>query len=92
MKSSELWKETAACLGLGPLMWFDEDATEDPHCRERRRRAKEICAGCPVGSECLEYALRSNEKYGIWGGLEPRERVALKRRRRVTEQRMRRGA
>jgi hypothetical protein len=40
-------------------------------------RAKRICATCPVTAECLDYALRHGEKYGVWGGLTPRARRRL---------------
>jgi WhiB family redox-sensing transcriptional regulator len=31
--------------------------------------------------ECLEYALRHGEKFGIWGGMSERERRRLRRQR-----------
>ena len=33
-----------------------------------------MCRGCEVQPECLEYALRHGEKFGIWGGMSERER------------------
>jgi WhiB family transcriptional regulator, redox-sensing transcriptional regulator len=45
--------------------------------RVRESEAKRICAGCPVQRECLEYALRVREPFGIWGGLNETERRAL---------------
>jgi len=43
--------------------------------RERRElRAKSICRICPVGAECLDYAMTIREPYGIWGGLTEAER------------------
>ena len=44
---------------------------------ERERRAKEICSGCPVTGECLDYALTIREPHGIWGGLNEGERRLL---------------
>lgn len=41
--------------------------------------SKQLCKGCPVMSECLSYALKNNEKYGIWGGMTPKERRKLRR-------------
>jgi hypothetical protein len=35
------------------------------------------CMGCPVRGECLVYALASEQRHGIWGGLAPHERAAL---------------
>ena len=44
------------------------------------REAKRVCLSCDVRSECLEYALAHDERFGIWGGLSERERRRLKRR------------
>jgi len=35
--------------------------------------------GCEVRSECLDYALANDERFGIWGGLSERERRKLRR-------------
>jgi WhiB family redox-sensing transcriptional regulator len=43
------------------------------------REAKKVCLGCDVRSECLEYALANDERFGIWGGLSERERRRLKK-------------
>ena len=40
------------------------------------RKAKALCARCPVRRECLSYALKRNEDHGIWGGTLPSERKA----------------
>ncbi len=42
----------------------------------RERRAKAICASCPVLEPCLDYALTIREPHGIWGGLNEMERRA----------------
>lgn len=36
--------------------------------------AKAICNGCPAQQPCLEYALRTNQTDGLWGGLTPDQR------------------
>jgi WhiB family redox-sensing transcriptional regulator len=41
------------------------------------REAKAVCAGCPVRTPCLEYALAHDERFGVWGGLSERERRRL---------------
>ncbi|MET8545225.1 WhiB family transcriptional regulator [Kitasatospora sp. NPDC004799] len=56
------------------------------------RRAKMICAGCPVRTMCLELALERREPYGIVGGLTADERAALHRRRLRDTARERRAA
>ena len=45
----------------------------------RERKAKAICAVCPVRVECLNYAIRIREPHGVWGGLNEIERRAMLR-------------
>ena len=45
------------------------------------REAKEVCRGCEVRHDCLEFALQNGEKFGIWGGLSERERRRIRRQR-----------
>lgn len=37
--------------------------------------AKDICAACPVITQCLNYAIDNNIAWGIWGGMTPAERI-----------------
>ena len=41
--------------------------------------AKAICATCPVQQECLDFALKTRQEFGIWGGTTEDERRALAR-------------
>lgn len=38
--------------------------------------AKDACSTCPVIKECLSFAVRNNERFGIWGGMTYTERQA----------------
>jgi WhiB family redox-sensing transcriptional regulator len=69
------WVVQASCLGCDPELFY-------PGRGESCREAKAVCAGCPVRVECLEYALETGEKLGIWGGASERERRRLRARRR----------
>lgn len=42
-------------------------------------RAKEMCTQCPVRAACLEWALDSGERYGVWGGMAAHERRRFRR-------------
>ncbi|WP_447004256.1 WhiB family transcriptional regulator [Saccharothrix isguenensis] len=67
------WQERALCAQTDPEAFFPEKGGST-------REAKRICLGCEVRSECLEYALQHDERFGIWGGLSERERRKLKKR------------
>jgi len=41
---------------------------------EQIAKAKAICADCLVRRECLAFALRTQQVYGIWGGASEEER------------------
>jgi WhiB family redox-sensing transcriptional regulator len=70
------WWFSALCRGVDPELWFPDRGGDT-------RPAKEVCRGCPVRTECLEYALGNSERFGIWGGLSERERRALRQFRRA---------
>ena len=40
--------------------------------------AKKVCEGCPLVAKCLQFALETNEEWGVWGGFTAEERKALK--------------
>ena len=46
-----------------------------------QNKAKQLCSGCPVRTECLAEALDNQIEWGVWGGMTERERRALLRRR-----------
>ena len=75
------WQDRAACRGRDVVLFFGPDGERQPERENRERRAKELCASCPVQLECLGYAVSRPEKYGTWGGLNEDERSAERRRR-----------
>src|SRR6202161_506889 len=68
------WQIRANCMGVDPDLFFPERGAST-------REAKEVCRGCVVREDCLEYALANGEKFGIWGGMSERERRGLRRAR-----------
>lgn len=75
------WQDDAACRGEDLVLFFGPGAERPTERDIRERKAKAICSGCPVRSECLGYALARPEKYGAWGGLNEDERASERRRR-----------
>lgn len=68
------WIADAACARADPDEWF-------PSVGGSTRRAKRICAGCPVQPACLDYALTNHIREGVWGGVSDRDRVKLEKGR-----------
>ena len=67
------WQVDALCAQTDPEAFFPEKGGST-------RDAKRVCTTCDVRSQCLEYALQNDERFGIWGGLSERERRRLRRR------------
>ncbi len=67
--------DDALCAQTDPEAFFPEQGGST-------RDAKAICASCEVSAECLAYALRNDERFGIWGGFSERERRKLKKEQR----------
>ena len=78
------WQDLANCRGADPDLFFPERGAST-------RTAKGICRECSVKNECLEFAIVSSEKFGIWGGLSERERRKIRRQRAVAAERRRAG-
>lgn len=74
------WRAASACLGADPDVFFP---IATGRAGERQAaKAQRICERCRVQRECLEFAMRTGEAHGIWGGTTPEERVRVRRRRR----------
>ncbi|MEO8107691.1 MAG: WhiB family transcriptional regulator, partial [Actinomycetes bacterium] len=69
----EDWSARAACRTTDPDALFVQGAAQN--------RAKALCSGCVVRTECLADALDNVVEFGVWGGMTERERRALLRRR-----------
>ena len=78
MSTHELeWRMLGACRGLDASVFYPEND-------EEAEIAKQVCEGCGVRAACLEFALASREKVGVWGGATERERRRMLRQRRRT--------
>jgi WhiB family redox-sensing transcriptional regulator len=71
------WQLDAACAGLDTSLFYQADNERGASVRLREKKAKAICATCPVITNCLNDALANNEPYGVWGGMSADERYRL---------------
>jgi WhiB family redox-sensing transcriptional regulator len=69
---TEDWTLQAKCRGLQDELFPDG---------AEQKRARSVCAGCRVRSECLAEALDNRIEWGVWGGMTERERRQLLRQR-----------
>lgn len=74
------WHARAACSTYDPDLWWIEDPKDVGH-----KIALDVCASCPVQRQCLEHAMETPEREGIWGGkmAHERKRLAVYRREAV---------
>jgi WhiB family redox-sensing transcriptional regulator len=70
-----IWRQHAACRGLDPEIFY-------PSTDEEAAAAKSVCGECHVVETCLEHALGSRERDGVWGGATEKERRRIIRQRR----------
>jgi WhiB family redox-sensing transcriptional regulator len=66
------WRERALCAQTDPEAFYPEKGGST-------RDAKRVCQSCEVRSQCLEFALAHDERFGSWGGMSERERRRLKK-------------
>lgn len=71
------WRSQAICRDTDPDLFFPIGTTGQA--LVQIDRAKEVCDVCPVKSDCLEYALETNQDSGIWGGLDEEQRRNIRR-------------
>jgi hypothetical protein len=77
LEYSEQGYASANCKGIDTEMFFPDIENFKP---EDMAPFKRMCGTCPVKQRCLEWAL-VHERYGVWGGMTPRERIVERRRR-----------
>ncbi len=76
---STSWMERARCSAVDSAVFFPECPTGPANDRSPYAAARAVCGRCPVTAECLDYALRNHERYGMWGGTTPAQRRTMKR-------------
>lgn len=64
------WHIKANCLGTEDAIFFgaSDPETRPPYTLGEIKKAKNLCATCPVAAICLRAALINREEYGVWAG------------------------
>ena len=73
--------EDPMCSEIGPNLFYMEDDGL-PVSLNDVRKIKSLCGQCIHQFDCAEWGIQ-RERFGIWGGLNPKERSNIRRRRRV---------
>jgi WhiB family redox-sensing transcriptional regulator len=68
------WMSHGNCAHRDPAMFFPSDGVGV-------EIARKACEGCPVKTQCLEYAIAERIDHGVWGGCSERERRRIIRSR-----------
>jgi WhiB family redox-sensing transcriptional regulator len=71
------WRKDAACRDTSPDLFFPIGTTGQA--LVQIDQAKAVCAVCPVQTDCLQFALATNQDSGIWGGTTEEDRRKLRR-------------
>ena len=77
MPATDRWRVHASCRDVDPDLFFPVGTTGQA--LDQIDAARQVCAACPVRTECLEYALSTNQDSGVWGGTSEEERRSLRR-------------
>ena len=76
------WRAEGACRTANPDLFFP--VAVGAVANRQIAKAQRICAGCPVRQQCLDFALRTPEPAGVWGGTTPEQRIRARRGRNRT--------
>lgn len=79
----EPWEDQAKCDPSMDYVFFPETSNARDTPAWAYSQAKAFCVDCPVKRECGEFALANPHitGFGVWGGLDPRQRQTLRARR-----------
>lgn len=71
------WRSMGACQSEPVELFFHSEETPRGQRRRNEREAARICEECPVLATCRAHALRTGERYGVWGGLTENQRLRI---------------
>lgn len=64
------------CAQVDPELFFPDNHKE---ARARMKVVRPLCDSCQFKISCLEYALKHEDLYGIWGGTTDWDRRAMRK-------------
>lgn len=64
------WRDRGACWNSLDPSFFPETYGG--------KSAIEICKGCVVVTPCLDYAVTTNQRHGVWGGRTRSQRLRIR--------------
>jgi WhiB family redox-sensing transcriptional regulator len=70
------WADDGECRNIDPEYFFDDHDTEADFPNPTAYLA---CSRCMIQSQCLQWALDTDEKHGVWGGMTRRQRLKVRR-------------
>lgn len=71
-----VWMENAGCRNADPDLFYPEHGKfQNPEVKTAIR----ICRTCPVINECLNWALKTGDSFGVLGGMTPQQRTRYRR-------------
>ena len=68
------WRADANCKDVDVNLFFPERGDNG----STVVYAKQVCRGCSVRTECLQFAIDNHEDIGIWGGTSERQRRLIR--------------
>lgn len=85
LSSTPDFPQAVCAKSYDPDLWFPETNAQ---LKADIKVIKLLCASCPHRIECAQFAIDEDIQEGVWGGLTPRERTALRgagpRKRRIS--------
>ena len=70
------WRDNAACRHADPELFFPVGTTGDAI--DDTEAAIGLCRRCPVRAQCLEFAMVTNQRDGIWGAMSEEDRRRMR--------------
>lgn len=75
------------CTSYPELMFYDKNFAADAD----QKRVKELCKTCDIQAECLDWGLRVDVEFGIWGGMSVAERKKYRQKHKIPAETARYG-